>query len=744
LEDTVMESIRGRVIGFARMQGKEDVFIARALGTLIALLEKVPKSKEYEFQCGVSSLLSEFSTAFVAALAIIRSGRPLQEIEQMEKSLRETSEGSQIQFIGHILSSLCLQANLVAVEIAVFFLNVRSDRIVSAAKNLLEKSGQNDRSRNTIVSVLQKWILRKPGILTLLAKIDAQAAIKSAVNLLTNGNSGIRYESFSTLVAGPLVKEIVDTVVKTLKDAKAKILWESVDHRGAICDFIKRAFEDSLLSKEDALEILRIAFQYEHCNRGLAHLLLAIKTIDPENKPLLMNAFLAVEKNGGGNSSFNLRRDSVEEFITGLTETELVDFLQKILSITGESESLWFAGQHLIAVDVAVAARIFAKIARAKKTPKERIGTLAQLAMKVCDDTENRWLSTELNKKPKFRFAPVAQVLFDYAEEDACPLETRLIIAYQPGMYGSSDELCHRAIPLLGSVILDEKASPEQVTEALRALLNTCLKKGLGQEVDAVLKKVYASPRRKLLLDQMLFILVNDIRGYPMEPLYPAIVSFLANSKAADAVPILKKALNAERPNADLGMTARTTYVAGLKKFSLEGSIQAVAAISGYCGDNIWGKVIPKTLVDIYTKTTSKAVSEKVALGASERFLLSINEAGCNRLFYLNELIAMEGLKDSPIIQAAFLKGIAAIGEGNGRRSAGMCGIVEKTFEILPKERFPEGQSALNGFLDKLSQEKEVLLKECEQKGRRWHAKKIQLIDTLMAEAGLALATMQS
>jgi len=740
-----MESIRGLVIGFAKMPGKEDAFINRALGTLITLLKKIPKNKEYEFQCEISSLLSEFSVAFMAALAVIHSGRPLQEIEQIEKSLQKTHEGSQIQFITRLLAPLCLQANEAVIEITTFFLHVDSDRLSSCAKEVLKKSGQNGRSKNAIVSVLQKWITRKTGVLTILAKIDPQAAIKRAVDLLTNSDEGIRHEALSVIATGPLTKEISKSVATILKDDKSKVLWMGMCHREVCCDFVRRAFENGTLSKEDAVELLQKAFQYEDCNRGLAHLLPAVKAIDPENKQLLMGGFLAMERKG--NRNFSVRKTSVKEFISGLAKEELIGYAKKTLFTSDDSDFCWLVGQYLIAADTAVASQVFVGIAKTKmaQKSKNKIGTLAQLAMKACfdDRASCNWTAKGLNKKPKSRCAPVAQALLNYAESDSCPTEVRLAIAYQPGMFGGTVVCCRQAIPLLSKVILDQKASPEQTRKAIQALLNTSLKRGLAQEVEGALKKIYASPRKKILLDQMLFILVNDLRGYPMEPLYPAIVAFLANeAKETDAVPILKKALDAQRPDGDLGMCARSTYVAALKKIALAGSVKSVGAITDYRGDNIWGDVIPKTLISLYNKSSSQEVREQTAIGVAERFLLSVNKSGAGNLFYLDELIAVEGLKKSPIVQEAFLEGIAAIGEGNGRRSAGMCGIVKKTFEILPKEKISDGQSALNELLNKLTREKKAHIAECEGKGRwRTDTERIKTIDAIIAEASLTLAT---
>jgi|GEM_PF-1412059 len=738
----VMANIRDEVIKLAEMKEKEEIFVAWALGKLIALLDKIPKSKPFhDFQWEVSTLLSKFSCVFMSVLAAIRSGRLLEDIPRMEERLSKTEEGAQLQFVGRSLASLCLEANITAIEIVVYFLNARNNDVVSHAKSVLEKSGQNARSKSATVSILHKWIPHRRDAFAILAKIDAPAAMKRAVNLFLHEDDGIRYEALSILANGPLTQEVADAVVKILKSEKATDIWTSMNHSEVCCDFVKRAFEEGFLSQGDGTEILRTAFRYEYCNRGLASLLPAISAVCPDNRQILMDGFLDMETRKNSHNFFS-RKESVKNFIAGLSQEELVDYLQKSLLASGDRDFHWLGGQHLIAADPDAAAQTFLKIVKAKST-LEKIGTLAQLSMKVCrDENFGKWDADELNKEPKSRFTPPALALLEYAANDNCPTEIRLIISYQPGMFGGAVELCRRAIPVLGKIILGEETPAEKAGEALQAILNTRLKKGLAKDVDDELQKIYASPRKEVLLDQMLLIMTNDVRGWPMNPLYPAIVGFLMGAKKADAVPILKKALNAKLPDADLGMSARQIYVAALKKFALDGSAKAAEAIAGYRGDNIWGEIISKTLIDIYEKATSKKVSGQTAIGAAERFLYSVKHPNNGGPFYLDEIIAMEGLKDSPIIQRAFLEGIAAIAGIGNSRSMGMCRLVEKIPVILPPEKAPEARKTLNQLIVDLESEKENHIADCKSKKVCPYKNYIKTIDSLCAEAGLALAVL--
>jgi hypothetical protein len=739
-----MTDIRNEIIELAKMKERRDIFIIRAMEKLLALLEEVPKSVEYEFQWKIAALLSGFSAAFLAALAVRRMGRPAKDIAQFEEPLLKKSKSTQIRFITGLLFPLCSQANEVAFKIATFFLWTGKSTLVECAeKEIAEASRKNELAKSTAASVLKKWIPARSKALDILKKVDPEGAMKWAVRLLTHRDSGIRYEAFRILSEGRLTQEISDSVAGILKSDKATVIWDQTDHRAVCCDFVSRAFEAGFLAKDVATELLKIVFQHEYCGAGLSRLLPALKVVCPGDKQILMDGFIGMEKRRH-KFGFSVRDSQVETFVAGLTREEFLCYLKATIPFSDDSDFCLFAGKHLIGLDIAVASRIFAGKAKEKVTRQSIsiIGELTWFAAKICDDKAGKWEIPELNKKPNSRFFPVADALLRFAEEDGCPTPVRLAIAFQPGMHGGNTECCRRTVPILKKIILSEDATSEQARDALRVLIMNHRERGLAKEVNEALEEIYASPCKKILLDQILFILTKDVRGWLNESLYPTIISFLESRNASEAVPILKKALNAERPTSDYGMDVRAAYVNALKKFALKGSKQAVSVISEYQGGNINNELIPKTLVDIHKKTVSPNIKTFVSAEVARRFLSSIGLPIGRGIFYLHELEAMENLKDEPCVQRAFLDGLASIGDIVLDTCSGVCGIVGKATVILPKEKIIETRQVLKQLLEKLGKQKQRHLAMCDKRRWGWGNQFEKNIDSISAEATLTLAMM--
>jgi hypothetical protein len=736
-----MTDSRKAIINLAEVLRDGDMFISKSLNIMLNNLQKTPKNKGCETKSSVQSILSRFSIVIMACLAICRGRRPFKDIESMEESLKNISSATQIQFIEKVLAPRCT-GNIVAAEIIAFFLWADHCDISGKAKSVLERPHENSQSKEIISTVLKKWLSRGVSALSILAKDDPETA-SLAFNRLTLKDECGRHEAFTVLASGTLSREDTKKVADFLKSKESKSIWTGVLQRELCCDFVKYSFENDLLSKETAVELLKKAFQFEGLGRSLKHLLAALNAVDPENKQLLISGFSEMEKKE--NRDFSFRKENVKNFLSELTEPEKIAYLCAGLAASADRDFLWFAGRELIATDAKAAAKIFVKIAKARKTSAEKVGTLTQLATRMWWNGK-KWWSVEIQgKKSQAEFAPAANALFDFAESDECPEDKRFRIAFEPAMFGGAISCRRRAIPILAKTFLDENSSAEKKQSALVALLNIRInEKELASKIDSTLKNIFESPSGELLLDQLLFILANDVRGYPNSPLFPAIVDFLVGIDPDESIPIFEKALAAKKPDADLGMSARQAYIKGLQTIALIGNAQAISAISRYRRNNIWGELIPSILIELYQKATTPTAKSHIAQEVANRFLYSVSQRSREkRISYFDELKAIEALSAETAVQKSFLEGLSAISNSGQFRSAGMCQIIKKTFSILPKNKHQKALAALNQLQARLTWEKEAFVAECQEKGLPYHRSDyLKTLNSINSETILTIASM--
>jgi hypothetical protein len=740
-----LEKLRKTVIKLvekAKENGSEKELLLKFLPLILVELKDIP-DEDWSARYEIRALLKQFCGFFMACLAILRSGQQLDGIDRMEKSFKTKENEIQIQFLRCVLESLCMQANKHAIKLTAYFLDADVGEVKTCAKEILAKAGQNPAGKNVVMGILQSYVPGKTGALSILAEVDYEVATVRAMEIVENNkDKDIRHEALCVLAKATLSKEIAEKMVDHLKGDKTKVLWEDWNYREAVYDFMEQAFSNDLLPQEDAKTLIAKAFESEDGNRGLSRLLSVVKVICPKDEQLLFDGFLVMESQKG--HGFSVREESVKEYMDTLKGVQRVEYLQKALLASTDTKFVWFAGQHLMAADVGLAAKTFVACAQDVKSSKEKIGTLAQLAMRVCDEEKDRgnWIANGLNASQRSRFMSVAQALLAYAETDACSTEACLIIAFQPGMFGGNEECCRRANALLEKILLHKEASSGQVLEALQALLSCCIQRqSLVGEVNDILKRAYDSECKERFLSQLLEIIIKDIRGYSSGfLLYPA-VRFLESIESADAIPLLRGRLYAALPNSDRGMSARSCCVSALKKFALEGHVDAVVAIAGYREGNIGNEVIPIALVEIYQQTTSAEIRMAVVRGVAERFAFSLTKEADRKVSYFYEISAIEALKEESFIKAAFLKGIVAIGDVATQRSDGMGKLISKIPAIMPKEEKNAVQEALRQLVGNLALVKQKMLAENDKRRVLYRNECFKMIDSLSAEAGMVMVT---
>lgn len=728
-----MEKIREKIMAILAKDHfrSEDHFKVEALEIFLHEL-KVIQADSWKLR----GFMANFASLLMACLVVLKSRQPLENIPMIERGFQSKNKEIEADFLKRVIAPLCQQANKIAIEIAVIFLYGDSEEVIGCAQKILKELGGTKESMGEVSKVLCEHATKNVSALTVFCKIDAKAATEEAFKLLTSKDERFRQAALRVFEKAPLDREIAVKVASFLMDAKSKVLWKDSDHRIVCYAFIKHAFKGGWLSADAVKDLVAKAFKYEDCNSGLREFLPVVKLIDSKDGKVLFEGFVMMEKNH--ERTFGWRDDSVKKFIVGLSQEKRVEYLSRTLLVSSDDKFIWFAGQQLIALDIDAAARVFVQIAGSKKESQAKVATLAQLAVRVSEERRGQmhWSVRQLNEGSASRFAPVFQALFDYAQSEACPIARRFHIATQPLMFVTDSIFCKAAIPLLRKTILEEKDFSEQARGALVALLNYCAQKNkFFKEVEDVLTDIYASRKRKGMLDGLLWILSNDIRGDICKPLYSFAVEFLKKIQAVDAVPVLQKALDSRRPDGDLGMFARETYVSALKKFALEGSHHAVMVISNYRKKGILFETIPMALADIYQGATNDLIKNTAVQGVAERFILSIKDASNNEgLFYLHELKAVERLKESPFIQDAFLKGIETMGSPEILLSSGMCAIVKEAASILPKSKNVAAQEKMKALIADLAKQRDELA------SNHMRAKSyISTIDAITAEAAMQL-----
>ena len=736
-----MKNLREKIVEIFKKAKESGSAETEALEMLLVELKATRKDPNW-LQHKVRSILEKFCCIFMACLTNLRSGQPLENLSEIVNAFKTKEEEIQKQFVNGVLARLCVQADAVAIDVAAYFFHSSFDSVASAARELLTKVGLTDQGKELVTKSLLGHVSKPVGAVTVLAKINPKIGAEQAFKLFRNKE--LQFGALSILTEMPLEKEIVKKTVDFLQSHEAHSLWDSLSQRMACYAFLQYVFESGLLLTVEARPIISKAFRHECAETGIKHLLSVIAIIDPKNEQIIFEGFIAMETSG--ENHFSARRDKVKEFISKLKGSEKVEYLKRTLIGSTDEEFMWFAGKMLMLTDLTVATETFLEIAKKKSLDSPRLlAVLTQRAVKMCSKKEHTEKEDD-GKSLRSRFAPVARRLFAYAKSADCPTGKRLEIAVQPLMFGGHAEFCREAIAILEDVLLCEGLVPAQVQKALQAMFNCQVqRKMLSNEVDAVLTKVYASEYKERFLKELLDIIASDVRGYPMEPLYPPIVNFLVKIPATEAVPILEKALASKRPDGDLGLCARASYINGLKKFAIEGSVKAVGLISRYRGGNICSEFTPAVLPDIYQKTTSDEIKKEVIDAVIERFLISIKDSyTVNRICYFYEIRAIEALKKEPLIQEAFLKGISSIGKGD--ISPGMCGLIDKVSEIMPKERIGEAKEILCELTKNLKALKAAYIDKYQMVHRgispRSDDSRVGDIETICAQIYLVLASM--